>query len=134
MMKKMKLWRCPLCGNLMAVLEDGGVTPECCGQPMEEVPVGTADASAEKHVPVITTEADRVTVRIGTLPHPMTAMHYIQWICLQTERSGYWRELTPSDAPVAEFHPEKGDRPLCAWAFCNQHGLWTGMADPDTKA
>lgn len=27
-------YKCELCGNVLEIIEDGGVTPECCGQSM----------------------------------------------------------------------------------------------------
>lgn len=32
-----KFYKCELCGNVLEVIEDGGVTPVCCGQKMTEM-------------------------------------------------------------------------------------------------
>ena len=34
-MAEAKFYRCNHCGNIVAVVKDGGVTPSCCGEPME---------------------------------------------------------------------------------------------------
>lgn len=33
----MKYLKCKKCGNVIAVIKDSGVTPQCCGSDMEEV-------------------------------------------------------------------------------------------------
>lgn len=35
----MKYLKCDVCGNVVAVIKDSGVTPECCGKPMVEAKV-----------------------------------------------------------------------------------------------
>ena len=49
-MSEVKFYRCRHCGNLVAVVEDAGPVPVCCGEPMELLVAGSVDAAAEKHV------------------------------------------------------------------------------------
>lgn len=37
----MKYLKCEVCGNVVAVVKDSGVTPMCCGKPMVEVALDT---------------------------------------------------------------------------------------------
>ena len=32
----MRFLKCEKCGNVIGMIEDSGVTPECCGEPMVE--------------------------------------------------------------------------------------------------
>ena len=45
----MKYLKCEVCGNVVAVIKDSGVTPMCCGQQMKEVTIeDTLDTSKDK--------------------------------------------------------------------------------------
>ena len=78
----------------------------------------------EKHVPVVTREGDTVTVKVGSVEHPMLEAHYIKWIALQTEKGVQFRRLSPGDKPEAVFALVPGDTPIAAFEYCNLHGLW----------
>ena len=77
---ELKFYVCKHCGNIIAFAKNSGVPVICCGEKMEELIPNTVDAAHEKHVPVITREKNRVTVKIGSIPHPMTEQHFIEWI------------------------------------------------------
>ncbi len=57
-------------GNIVAVVKDGGVTPSCCGEPMELLVAGSTDAATEKHVPVVTKDGNHIKVSVGEVAHP----------------------------------------------------------------
>ena len=123
-MSHSKLFVCRVCGNIVMRIHDGGGTLTCCGQPMEELVPNTVDAAKEKHVPVIEQKAGSVTVKVGSVAHPMTAEHLIQWIYLHTTNGGQYKCLTPNDLPQAVFALPEGEAPVAAYAYCNLHGLW----------
>ncbi len=123
-MSKIKFYRCRHCGNIITHLNNSGVSVVCCGEKMQELVPNSIDASAEKHVPVITTSGNIVTVDIGSVEHPMTEAHYIQWICLETEQGVQYAYLNPGDKPKAVFALKENDRVSAAYAYCNLHGLW----------
>ena len=75
-----RIFVCRVCGNIVMLVHKGGGPLSCCGQPMEELVANTTDAAQEKHVPVVTKEGNKVTVKVGSVPHPMTDQHYIEWI------------------------------------------------------
>ena len=52
MAKLFEVYRCPICGNMVEVVGEGGGKLVCCGSPMEKLEANTVDASHEKHVPV----------------------------------------------------------------------------------
>lgn len=119
----LQFYHCPICGNVIIKVSDGGTTPVCCGAEMEIMIPKTKDGFAEKHLPVVE-RCDHYTyeVKIGQVPHPMTAEHFIEFICVQTEKETLIRYLSPGDEPVGLF--VCGDRPLAIYAYCNVHGLW----------
>lgn len=114
---------CRHCGNLVGMINDSGVTMICCGEPMEELTTNTTEAAHEKHLPDVTVEGDTVSVKVGSVDHPMIPEHYIEWIYLQTEHGGQRKALNPGDAPAAAFCVAE-DKPVAVFAYCNLHGLW----------
>lgn len=66
---------------------------------------------------------------MGEIPHPMSELHYIEWIYLQTNRGGHMRRLYPGESPVARFKICDSEKPFCAYAYCNLHGLWQACVD-----
>jgi superoxide reductase len=126
-----KFYRCNHCGNLITPLLDAGVTPLCCGEPMEILTANSVDAASEKHVPVITRNEDKkhkVHVEVGSAPHPMTPEHYIQWIALEVEGKVQFALLTPDSEPKSTFAVKDNSVPITAYEYCNLHGLWKAEA------
>lgn len=125
MSKRGEIYSCAKCGNMLEVVLPGEGTPVCCGEPMKLLTENTVDAAREKHVPVIEKTADGYRVSVGSVEHPMTEPHYIQWIELVTVDGTVMRKyLTPSDKPVAEFKTDA--EAAYAREHCNLHGLWKG--------
>jgi len=124
MTKKNEVYKCSICGNVIEVIVIGGGPLVCCGKPMNLQTENTEDAAEEKHVPVVETSGDKVTVKVGSVEHPMEKEHYIQFIELLDENGIVaFTELKPGDKPIAEFCVEKTDG-LYAREYCNLHGLW----------
>ena len=121
---EMKFYRCEHCGQIVAIVKGTGVPIICCGQPMTEMVPGTVDASLEKHVPVVEVNGSKVTVKIGSVEHPMLDEHYIEWIALQTKFGNQRKSLKPGDKPEACFALCEGDEVVAAYEYCNLHGLW----------
>jgi len=119
-----KFYVCKKCGNLVGVIHASGAKMVCCGDEMTELVANTVDASKEKHVPVITVSGTTVNVKVGSVEHPMTAEHSIQWIYLETEKGGQRKALNPGDKPEATFAITTDDKVIAAYEFCNLHGLW----------
>ena len=120
----MKLLKCAICGNIITHVKKSGVPVMCCGRKMEELIPGTSDGAAEKHVPVIKQDGNKVVVEIGSVEHPMVDAHYIEWIILETEKGVQRRNLNPGEAPKAEFVLADDDKVVAAYEYCNLHGFW----------
>ena len=109
---------------IIMLITGGGQEISCGGKPMNFLTANTTDAAQEKHVPQVTVDGKKISVQVGSVVHPMTEAHLIQWIYLQTKRGGQYVHLTASDKPVAEFIVADDDEPIAAYEFCNLHGLW----------
>ena len=120
----MKFYRCAKCGKIIGMIQDSPCPTMCCGEAMEAMVPNTTDAAQEKHVPVITIDGTIVTVEVGSAAHPMLAEHFIQWIALETKEGMQRKALAPETAPKAVFALAEGDEAICAYAYCNLHGLW----------
>ncbi len=124
MSKVNEIYKCKDCGLMVEVVNAADCAPECCGKPMQLLKENTTDGAKEKHVPVIEKTTDGYRVKVGSVDHPMTEAHYIQWIELVTENGVLRQHLTPQDQPVAEFKTDAKE--VYAREFCNLHGLWKG--------
>lgn len=124
-MSKLKFYKCSHCGNTIEMIYDSGVNPVCCGDKMQLLTANTTDASQEKHVPVVTTEGNCVSVKVGSAEHPMVSEHYIQWIILETDKGVYRKNLSPEEKPAASFTIDTdNEKPVAVYEYCNIHGLW----------
>lgn len=119
-----KLYKCSHCGNIISMVEDHGVNPVCCGDPMELLKPNTTDAAVEKHVPVVTVDGDNVKVSVGSAEHPMGEDHHISFIILETDRGVQRKTLNSSGKPEAEFVLSEDEKPVAAYEYCNLHGFW----------
>lgn len=125
MTERTQVYRCPICGNIVEVLEAGAGTLVCCGKPMVLLVANTTDAATEKHVPVIEAIDGGYKVTVGSVAHPMQDEHYIQWIELITENTVLRKYLKPGETPEAIFLTT--EKALFAREYCNLHGLWKGI-------
>ena len=120
MLSLVPLYKCADCDSVMILAK----ALDCCKNGWVELTPNTADASGEKHVPVIETEGRTVTVTVGSVEHPMLDVHYIMWIVLETTQGYQKKDLHPGEKPVAHFALAEGDAVLAAYEYCNLHGLW----------
>ena len=120
----MKFYICKHCGQIITKLKDTSVPVICCGEIMNELIAGTTDASIEKHVPVFTKENNIVKVKIGSVEHPMTKEHFIQWVCLETQNGYQVKYLQPEQKPEVNFSINADDEIISVFAYCNLHSLW----------
>jgi len=124
MTKRLQVYKCEKCGNIVEVLHEGVGELVCCGEPMKLFEEKTADAATEKHVPVIEKIDGGYMVKVGSVAHPMEENHYIEWIELLADGAAYRKFLNPGDAPEAVF--EIKAEKVSAREYCNVHGLWKG--------
>jgi superoxide reductase len=121
---EMKFYRCPVCGQIVAIVNQTAVPVMCCGKPMEAIIPSSTDAAVEKHVPVYEVHGNLVEVTVGSAEHPMQPEHYIQWIALKTKNGNQRKILQPGEPPKACFAICDGDTVEEVYAYCNLHSLW----------
>ncbi|HSQ97601.1 MAG TPA: desulfoferrodoxin [Rickettsiales bacterium] len=123
MTKKLEIYKCPFCGNIVCILHSGNGQLVCCGQPMVLQKEGMSDGALEKHVPVIEKKGNGYLVKVGAEPHPMVDNHYIEWIEIITSDKIYRKFLKPNEKPEA-FFDCVNDEKFTVREYCNLHGLY----------
>ncbi len=73
-------------------------------------------------MPVIEVVGDTVTVKVGSVEHPMLDANYIKFIVLVTEGGMQMKWLKLGMKAEAVF--KTTDKPVAAYEYCNLHGLW----------
>jgi len=122
MTKRLQVFKCEVCGNIVEMLHEGAGELVCCGEPMKLYEENTVDAAKEKHVPVMKKAEGGFKVKVGSVAHPMEEKHYIEWIELVAEGGVCRKFLEPGGAPEAELC--MASEKAAARAYCNLHGLW----------
>ncbi len=118
----MKIYRCPICGNIVVKLTEGNGSFSCCGKKMELLEANTLDGAREKHLPVYKISEDKIEVTVGEVLHPMTTEHYIEWILIERENGFSLKELHPNEEPKAIFKNNNDIKAI--YEYCNLHGLY----------
>lgn len=121
---KMKIYRCNVCGNVVELLVNGGGTLVCCDEDMELLVPKENDEGNEKHLPVVEISGNEVTVKVGSVAHPMTEAHYIQWISIFYNNKIQKVKLNYTDEPKAIFTVDEEFETIEVYEYCNIHGLW----------
>ena len=120
----MEFYKCNHCGNIVAYVNNSGVKVMCCGEAMQKITANTVEASAEKHIPVVKKEGNKIVITVGSVAHPMEENHHIEWIALETKAGNQRKILHYDQAPIAEFYIGPDDEVVRVYAYCNLHGLW----------
>lgn len=120
----MIIYRCNKCKNIVMVLNKGMCIPNCCGEEMQELTPNTTDASTEKHIPVVEINDDNVVVQIGSILHPMTEEHFIEFVILETNLGSQIHYLKPGDEAKTSFKLNNYEKVVAVYDYCNLHGLW----------
>lgn len=118
-----KFYRCQHCGNIIIKLHDSKVPVVCCGEKMEELIPNTKDAAIEKHIPVTEQVEGGVEVSVGSVLHPMTEEHYIEWIYVETKQGNWIKYFSPEQDPKCVLSVTE-EEIKTVYAYCNLHGLW----------
>jgi superoxide reductase len=117
MTKLKEVYKCEICGNIVEIVHAAGGTLVCCGQSMKlQEEKNSEEGKTEKHKPVINGNV----VKVGSVEHPMTAEHQIEWIEATNGKETTKIFLKVGEKPEATF----SFKPISARAYCNLHGLW----------
>lgn len=112
--KKMLLYVCPVCGNIITAAGDARIS--CCGI---ELPPLESDAPDPCHMPSIEPVEDEYFV---SLSHDMTRDHYISFIAFASYDRFELKKLYPEGNPETRISLRGGG--TLYW-YCNRHGLFS---------
>ena len=102
-----KFFICEHCGNLVGMVKNKDVPISCCGENMKELVPNTVEASVEKHLPVVELKDNEVVVTVGSVEHPMTEEHYIEFIYIETTSGGQRKKSKKNQEIPGFFTPRK---------------------------
>ena len=122
MKKEFKIKKCNKCGATVEVLKDctcDNCGIKCCGEEMVEVRANTMDASVEKHKPEYEVVGQYVVVSVN---HEMTEEHFIEYLCLDSDKVNAKKYFKIGDTPKAVFPYIPGSK---VYSSCNKHGIWS---------
>lgn len=119
-----KFYKCTVCGQVAAIVNETGMPLTCCGKEMSLLVPNTVEAMEESHIPIYKQRGNVVVVTVGSQFHPMTSEHYIQWVAIQTKCGNQRKELKPGQDPRVCFMLCEGDEVEAVYAYCNKHALW----------
>ena len=110
---KMKLYVCPVCGNVIQSIGEAVVS--CCGITLPALEAEPADAA---HVCEVSHVEDELYVAVS---HEMSKTHYISFLAAVRDDGFEIRKLYPEGSADARFK-RAGVRQL--YYYCNRHGLF----------
>lgn len=126
MKENVRFYICPICGNVIGLIDGDMSRIVCCGRPMERMEANTTDASVEKHVPTYEKIDDEIVVKVGSVEHPMEKDHYIMWIAQVSDNKTIRVRLYPEQSTETRFPYMPGSG---IYAYCNKHGLWKTIVE-----
>ena len=112
-MRLMKLYVCPLCGNV--IQSAGEAVVSCCGITLP--PLETEDADAAHSIRIEPVE-DEYFVKVL---HPMQKDHYISFLVAGKDDGYELRKLYPEGEAQARFKIRQTKE---IYVYCNRHGLF----------
>lgn len=112
-MQRMKLYVCPVCGNI--IQSTGEAVVSCCGIVLPALEAEPEDDAHHLHFEKVEDEY-YVTIR-----HEMSKTHYISFIIALKDDGSEIRKLYPEGNAEARF---KISRTKCFCYYCNKHGLF----------
>ena len=121
MKENVRFYFCPICGNVIGLIDGDMEHIKCCGRSMELMQANSTDASQEKHVPICERVEDEIVVKVGEIEHPMEKDHYIMWIAQVSDNQTTRIRLFPEQGTEVRF---KYIPKSIIYAYCNKHGLW----------
>lgn len=114
----LRVYKCEKCGKTLISKEEINLVG------WKEIKAGEIEGAVEKHLPVVRKEGGQVSVDVGSVAHPMTAEHLIEWVAIETNKGYQVQYWSADSAPKCIFALAEGEELVKAYAYCNLHGLW----------
>ena len=113
-MAKIKLYVCPVCGNVIQATGEAVVS--CCGIVLPPQEPEEADEGHQVRVEIV---EDEFFVSVS---HPMEKEHYISFLMAVSDQGTQFVKLYPEGSAEARFKISRVKR---LYWYCNRHGLFT---------
>ena len=121
MARKIFFYKCPVCHSVVELVDNGGHSLHCCGQPMEMLKIKEGGEGQEYHLPELKHRDGLLYVNVGSKPHPQSEDHHIGFILFVTKQTVRRSDLKNDGSPTAVFtDKDHGD----VYAYCSVHGMW----------
>ena len=125
MTKIFDVYKCNICGNIVEINHKGNGTLTCCGMQMELLKPNTEEGDgAEKHIPVVARKSTGYLIKVGSIAHPMTKDHLIEWIEIITDENKIYKKYFTAGTDAQLLFQTNGDS-FEVRCYCNLHGLWS---------
>lgn len=125
MTKIFDVYKCNICGNIIEVNHKGNGTLTCCNTQMELLKPNTKEGNgAEKHIPVVARKSTGYLIKVGSIAHPMTKDHLIEWIEIITDENKIYKKYFTAGTDAQLLFQTNGDS-FEVRCYCNLHGLWS---------
>ncbi len=112
-MLRMKLYACPICGNVIQGIGEAVVS--CCGIVLPPLEAEPADDAHRLNIERVEDEYD------VTIAHEMSKAHYISFMMAARDNGREIVKLYPEGSAEARF---KVSRTKWLYYYCNRHGLF----------
>ena len=112
-MQRMKLYVCPICGNL--IQSTGEAVVSCCGIVLPALEAEPEDENHRLHFEKVEDEY------YVTISHDMSKRHYISFIMALKDDGYEIKKIYPEENAEARFKISRTKSILC---YCNKHGLF----------
>ena len=113
-MAKVKIYVCPVCGNVIQATGEAVVS--CCGIVL---PPQEPEETDEEHQVRVEIVEDEFFVSVS---HPMEKEHYISFLMAVSDQGTQFVKLYPEGNAEARFKISRVKR---LYWYCNRHGLFT---------
>ena len=120
----MKVYRCLKCEEIV-IMRDDDKKIKCCDEEMLELIPNSAEGEKDIHVPLIRRIGSLVTISVGEKPHPMVDVHHLEFVLLETDKGLYYKKLELDSEPIVDFLLLNDENIIRAYAYCNDHELWS---------
>jgi superoxide reductase len=119
----MNIYYCEKCGRICYTYPVDSPL-DCCKEPMILLEPKKKEEGNEKHLPVVEKlGGNKISVKVGSVEHPMLEKHFIQWIFIENGDRYQIKTFNPGEKPYAEFDVDL-NQPVKVYEYCNIHGLW----------
>lgn len=118
----MKFYKCNQCETIFTKLIDKDNSITCCEEESMVLENNEDIKEKQNHIPHIRKTGNFITVTVGN-NHPMVEVHFIEFVCLETNKGVQFRKFSFNQDLKADFILAKEEEIKNVYVYCNLHGL-----------